>query len=443
MKVSKQAWVVIAAIAIFALWKLSLLSFRFGDENVYFYMTHAIASGLLPYRDFFIADPPFFILLLSAYKWLIGEHLLLFKVWPIALDSLSAILLYRILRARNVRVAALGPVLYLFSFSILSTSDYVTGAELTIFFLLAALHTDLRSKPYWSGVFWALSCLCKLYAAPALIGFLAYKLFKREFRELGQIILAGSITTLIVLLPFALIAPHNLYYDLITHQFNRPAGLNKWNVWGYFGRMEWALALLALVGAFFTRHRATVVMLAFTIFFFLLYRDLYYLYLHMLLPFFALLAAESLGRIQERYGNELLGATLAVYALVWLYPFVAYLTGVSHQGVFSNAEEVAAAVAEAPENYPVYGIQEVAPLAALMAGRHIFANIIDTNTQNFAAGTHDKASISERAVENGIYLITRDSELLYFDTSLFEQFCTPYRSLRNNIEIYSCYSSSS
>lgn len=440
---SKADWLAAAAIAVFAFWKLSSLHFRFGDENVYFYMTRAIGDGILPYRDFFIADPPFFILIISAYKWLIGHHYILFKAWPVIFDCANAVLIYIFLKAKNCKLAFLGPIFYLFSFTVLSTSDYVTGAETTIFFMLAALYADSKNKPYFTGTFWALSCLCKLYAAPALIGFLAYKMYAKEFVHLRKIIIAGIVTTAVVLAPFAIIAPHGLYYDLILHQFNRPIGLNKWDVWGFFAQMEWPLIIAGFAGSFAAKQKTLMVSAVLTAIFFMLYRDLYYLYLHILMPLLVILAIEALSWLKERAGGEMLGAALALYVLVSLYPVSSYAARFASGSIFSNTEPVAAALRDAPEPYPVYGIQEVAPLAALIADKPVFDNIIDTNTQNFAAGTHDRDTISLKAVENGIYLITHEDNLLYFDQDLFDRYCTLYKSFDLDIKIYACHKSSS
>lgn len=442
-RLSNTDWLVAAAILLFALWKLASLHFRFGDENVYFYMTKAIGDGLLPYRDFFIADPPFFILILSAYKWFIGHHFILFKAWPIIFDCANAVLIYLILKAKSCKLAFLGPVFYLFSFTVLATSDYVTGAEITILLMLAALYADLKERPRFSGAFWALSCLCKLYAAPALIGFLAYKLYAKDFVHVRKIVIAGIITTVIILAPFALIAPHQLYYDLILHQFNRPEGLQKWSVWGFFAQMEWPLIIAALGGVLIARQRAFAASLALAALFFMLYRDLYYLYLHMLVPFLVILAVKALGELRERMGSEMLGAALVLYLLVSLYPVSSYITRFATESIFPNPEPVAAALSTAPQPYPVYGIQEVAPLVALVADKPIFGNVIDTNTQNFAAGTHDRDAISKQAVENGIYLVTHEDTLLYFDTDLFKRYCALYKSFDSGIDIYSCHKLSS
>ena len=92
-----------------------------------------------------------------------------------------------------------------------------------------------------------MACLCKLYAGPALIGFLLYKLIKKEFQIIKSVVLGGLITSLIILMPFFILALEQIFYNLITHQFNRPAGLDKWNIFHFFINFEWLLILASIL----------------------------------------------------------------------------------------------------------------------------------------------------------------------------------------------------
>src|SRR3989344_2292392 len=298
-KTPRDIWILIITIFIFIFWKISTLQFRFGDENGYFYMSDAIWHGFIPYKDFFFADPPFFIYILAGFKALFGSHIILFKTLPIFFDSLSAILLFLILKKENA-FAVLAPIFYLFSFTVLATSDYVTGAEVMIFLVLLALYLDQNSKYFWSGVFWALACLCKLYAGPALLGFLLYKIISKEFSSVKNIILGGLTTTIIVLSPFFILAPHQTFYDLIIHQFNRPIGINKWNIFGVFAKFEWLLIIASIASVFTVKNKKWIYPLIFSLVFFLFYKDLYYLYLHILLPFIVILLVEFIAFLNKK-----------------------------------------------------------------------------------------------------------------------------------------------
>jgi len=100
----------------------------------------------------------------------------------------------------------------------------------------------------------------------------------------------------------------------------------------------------------------------------------------------------------------------------------------------------------------------VTPLVALMSDKQIFNNIIDTNTQNFAAGTHNLNLISENAVKNGIYLVARVANYPeqnihdtgfegYFNKEVFDNSCKLYKAFDRNVPddplnqvaIYKCF----
>ncbi|MCR4334785.1 MAG: glycosyltransferase family 39 protein [Patescibacteria group bacterium] len=451
----RDIWIVTVTIAVFALWKLSSLHFRFGDENIYFYMSDAIWRGLVPYRDFFFADPPFFIYLLALFKGLFGSHIILFKALPIVFDSASAVLIFLLLRKTNV-FAYLGPIFYLFSFTVLATSDYMTGAEMMIFFLLLAIYLDQREKHFYSGVSWALACLSKLYAGPALLGFLFYKIISKEFLAIKKIILGGLVATFIVLAPFFIIAPHQTFQNLIVHHLHRPYGIDKWKIASVFFKFEWLLVVASIAGIFIARKKLYVYPLIFSAVFFLIYTDLYYMYLHLLMPFIVILTVGLFTYLHTRQ-EEFAWTFSLFYIFVAIYSITIYANTFAPQGVLDNPQEIAEVLKNAKEDLPIYGSTEVAPLVALISGKEIFDNAIDTNTQSFASGAQDLGVMSQDAVEHGVYFVARIANYPkqnitdtgfegYFDRKIFESSCVLYKSfdrtspdtLLNQVAIYKC-----
>ncbi len=136
---------------IFWLIKLAHLEFHFGDGNVYYYMADRLLQGTLPYRDFLIADPPLLVILLAGIKLLIGNQLILFQTVPLILESITAVLLFFLSRQQLPKLAKFIPALYLFSFLILSTTDYLTGLHFVNCLIVLAYF--FRKKPYLSGIF--------------------------------------------------------------------------------------------------------------------------------------------------------------------------------------------------------------------------------------------------------------------------------------------------
>ncbi len=176
----------------------------------------------------------------------------------------------------------------------------------------------------------------------------------------------------------------------------------------------------------------------------------------MLLPFVVLLAVEFVSYL-DKQTEELAWGFILLYVFISIYPVATYTNTYAPQGVFENPSEIASVLKILPDGFPVYGVQEVAPLVALLSGRVIFDNKIDTNTQNFAAGTHNRTEISKNAVAHGVYLIARVGEYpeqnihdtgfeAYFDSEIFKTSCTKFKSFPrpnlddnlNEIAIYRC-----
>src|SRR3990167_1659434 len=89
---------VFVTITFFLLFKFSNLSLRFGDTNAYLYMADVLWKGILPYRDYFLADPPFLVLLLAFFKLIFGKTLVLFQTLPILFEAGTAIVVYLLLK---------------------------------------------------------------------------------------------------------------------------------------------------------------------------------------------------------------------------------------------------------------------------------------------------------------------------------------------------------
>ena len=59
---------VFLTISFFLIFKFSNLTLRFGDTNAYLYMADSLWKGIMPYRDYFLADPPFLVIVLAVMQ---------------------------------------------------------------------------------------------------------------------------------------------------------------------------------------------------------------------------------------------------------------------------------------------------------------------------------------------------------------------------------------
>ena len=115
---------------------------------------------------------------------------------------------------------------------------------------------------------------------------------------------------------------------------------------------------------------------------------------------------------------------LFIYIAFSAQTFIRYLDEFDDYGNFYGLKEISGYLKSLPDSYELYGSHEIAPLTAMESGRKIFGNIIDTNTQVFAAKTLDIEKISESASEKGIYLLTHDTVIpeLRIDHTEYESF---------------------
>ncbi len=442
-------------------WIKSLgFSYRFGDSNAYFYMANQFLHGLLPYRDYLLADPPLLVILLSGLKALFGSNILLFQAVPIVLESATAILIYLEVKKKLPRLAKVFPAMYLFTFLILATSDYVTGLHFVIFFIALAYY--LRKKPYLSGLFWALATLIKLYVIPGFLGWLIYLSLSKHTQQLKQTISSYILTGVIVMLPFLIIAPESVINQIIIHQFNRPEGISKTNIFTFFIIHDFILLVLTTLSFFMIKKYKTFLPLICWLVFYLIFNDLYYLYLGVLAFWIVLSLAELFNYLATTatpwvVANKQQLSTIIIFSifLSQLIGIKIYHQAIQPQNVFSQIDEVSHYIQQLPDK-PLYGSHEFVPLIALKTNHALFQDQADTNTQLFGSGALNKKELSTQAAEQGVYLLTRVANVAqnanldqgyegYFDQDIFEKYCQRLTiidgsgfELFSDVAIYEC-----
>jgi hypothetical protein len=422
----------------FVIYKLANLTFRYSDHNLYFFEASRLTAGILPHRDYFLTDPGLYVSFLALTKLLVGNHVLWLQAVPIFAYALSAVLLYILLRRWQNPLAFLAPALLLFSFSTLANSDYATGEEFAVLFIILGLLAWQKKRFALLGIALAVACVFKLYAGAIVLGILAVLLVQKKYGAAKKVTLSGSIAGSLLLLPFALANFQNFWSDVILFNLSRPRGLDKATVFAYFWHREWVLMIFALTGAIVSRARRwqIFVPVLFAAMFFLIFKDIYYLYFQITLPFLVVGVVTLLGWIWERYqgGPAYALALLAPYLFFLLISFNFYTVNWANYGTFADASEAAAKISALPKSYPLYGAYETAPLLSVLSGRPLFKNYYDTNPISFTAGRLNIDSLSQEAAGNGIYLAARITDLpeynikdfgyqAYFSESLFNRYC--------------------
>ncbi len=427
-----------ACFIFFAL-KLVFISFRYGDGNEYVYMSSLIWKGILPYRDYFFVDPPGLILILSLFYLLLKNSPLFFQLVPVLFEIGTALMLCLLLKKHHNRLYWLAPAVYLSSFTVFATSDYITGVSLVVCFSIAALLLWEYEHPILSGLAWALAVLVKLYTVPLFAGWLIYVLVSRPLQK--RMILKTVITCVLFclfsMLPFALVSFHKLVSYIIFFHFQRTVGIEKIHVLMYFVKHEWLLLLIGGAGLFTARKKLLIGPLVSITVFFSLFPDMYYLYLNVYMVFLVYFAIEGVRVVLDHewaWKHESLGILAIICYVFLIINWVDYASTVYTKGRFLNAKAIALSVKSLPKPYLLFGSHEVVPLLSLLSGRGIVQQYIDTNPQGFGQFGQNKTEMGNAVVKQGAYILSRVVRLKeekvtgyeeFFDRNLFELFCKP------------------
>ena len=166
-------------LAVFVYLKIPGLEPKIADENIYFYMATLVPKGLLPYKDFFYANPPGLLIFLSIAGIVSGKSFLGFKLVPLVAGAGSVALTYFIVQSRFSKfLAFLSAILLAFTYDWLRVTTHATGGNVTIFLMLFTVLLVIYQKPVLAGLVFGLAFITKVYAVtafPAII-FLVFML---------------------------------------------------------------------------------------------------------------------------------------------------------------------------------------------------------------------------------------------------------------------------
>lgn len=457
--VIKNHWLIIGIIvAVYLLIKILLLTPRFGDGFEYIYMAKMLWGGVLPYRDYLLVDPPFFEIILAPLVKILGANWRIIQLLPAVAETATAIILVWIAKKENLFAPALAGLLYLTTFSSLATSDYLTGVHLVTFLITLALAQAHR--PIRSGVAWGMAIATKFYAIPIFAGFLAERVINKNWRHLLLAAAAAAATLLLILLPFVSEAPQNSLNYLILHHLSRTTGIHPLTTWLMFLRFEWLLLIFGLSGLIIslrTKRPTYVLPFTFTLVFFVLFQDIYYNYLVLLMPFLVIFTLRALTYFRQLpiTNSVIIPCFLSLLMFSLLFSLGSYFGHNRWEGRFTTFDQINSYLQSIPP-LPLYGSHEVVPQLALSSDLPILDHVSETNTQNFASGVIDLTKTSQQLLRHQFYLIVGTAHYPeqgivhtgfegYFDRQLFDQHCQELKTFTmqtnqtlNAIGVYRC-----
>ncbi|MCC6623867.1 MAG: hypothetical protein IT385_21590 [Deltaproteobacteria bacterium] len=158
------------------------------DENIYFYMAELVASGRMPYADFFFAHPPLHILVPGLFFAVFGWSLTLAKLFALVASLVTGIGLWLIARrgsaprgtlpdALSRATGLLAMILFLFAAEPLKASSNMTGVNMTTAWLVMGALAHVRGRPLAAGLCLGAAATTGFYAMAAVMALLALALF--------------------------------------------------------------------------------------------------------------------------------------------------------------------------------------------------------------------------------------------------------------------------
>lgn len=448
----KLRLLLVLALGIFLILKLTNIAPKLSDEGFYFYNANLIAQGQLPYQDFFFQHLPGQILFLAGIIKTFGYNLYLLKTIPILASIGTATLLYRM--TRNF----ITPILYLFSLSVLATTDHSTGVHEAVFLLVLTWLLLDRQKFFWAGLVLFLALTYRIYVLPAALGITLYHLWKDSryqvpgfsFQAPGNRLTGnrqlapGKPTKWLVflltsLIPFSLVNltlwqtyGEKFLTPVWRYHFLKSEGIDKGKIFSFFLANEWMLLALALTGLvvfLITKskfqnpksktnsndqnpnsklNKAALFGLLAQGAFLLVFADIYYFYLVTLIPFLAVLAVYS---IRSLTSPKSLILFLAAFAIINFYN---YQTNHAPVSVLTNLDRIKGDVKgltkeddpPSGEAGTVWGSFVVTPLIALESDRKITENQVDTNAKRNYAGLLSSDEATRLATESALFIQT-------------------------------------
>lgn len=137
-------------------------------------------------------------------------------------------------------------ILYLFSFTIMATSDHQTGVFSASLFAVIGYYFALQKKPILSGVFFDYPFSQKAYFIPIPLAFILALFFENK-KELYKTLFGFLTTTTVIFAFFFLLSGGAIISDIFLYSLIREQGLSKFGIFRFFIFKEIILSILFFI----------------------------------------------------------------------------------------------------------------------------------------------------------------------------------------------------
>ncbi|MCH8748794.1 glycosyltransferase family 39 protein, partial [Patescibacteria group bacterium] len=195
LHIHREWYLLLGVIALWLVFRLWYLAPRFSDAHHVVYAGYLLTQGLTLYQDIFYTSPPLLPYLYAGMGRVFGFGWLPFNVFGILLTAVDALVLYA-LAAKwwSRKVGLLAATMFLFSFVVLATTDFLSDIHVTLTLILLGMLAYSREQHALSGVLFGLAALSKIYTVVAygpLV--LAYLVARRWRRLLSNVVAMAAV----------------------------------------------------------------------------------------------------------------------------------------------------------------------------------------------------------------------------------------------------------
>lgn len=394
-------------VIIFLLIKIPVTSVSLSDTNVYISMAEHLMQGKLLYKDMFLTNLPFFPYLSVVYLS-ITQNLTWFYGTVLIEAVATAIIIYFTVKTpkRPASIPVMAAAAYLFSMIVLATTDHQTGIFFASLTASLAYFWYTRKKFVLAGIALGLMFVTKGYMLPILGAFFIYDIYIRR-KESWTLIIPALSVIFVVLLPTLLFARNEMIDNIFGYTLNRPVGLDKRNIFTFFVVNQW-LFCGAIIYAWirFQKNVLIALCLLFGVIFLLLYQDIYFFYLNLLVPFACIALADGVVFLNKKIGrlNGLLVATLFI-SFSMLLNYKTYAENLAPLQKIKQYEKIVTTVTAAKPEY-LFGAVEIVPALSYSTKVPLLNGIIDTNESIFARKVYDITQIKKDIYAHKTLVVT-------------------------------------
>lgn len=395
---------ILAGILFIFLHSLSL-GLKISDTNVYFYEGYLITQGKILYKDIFFTNFPLFAIISSIYYYLTLGNIDLFYLTSSFEVVITSIFIFIILKDKKENLTPIiAALLYLFSFIILTTSAHQTGVFIASLFSVISYYFLIKEKATISGIFMGLAIMSKAYFIPIFLAIGIY-LFLKDRKKI-LFFLTGSIgISLIILTPFLIFARQGFIEGVYKFSLFRPPGVEKTGVFWFFIVHDPILFALLIFNIFNLRREKFFALVSiFSIIFFILYKDAYYLYLNFFIPFLCISLPNFILFFKTNFKFQPLVISTVIILIILINIYL-YSTSYINLSLLPDSKKIIEIIKKEKPNF-LYGLNTLTPAFAYETKIPMLDNVYDTNENFFKMGLLDKKILTKEALSKKTLIIS-------------------------------------